>query len=58
MTMTTLWQRAQASGQCPPSLLGAQESEIVDADGFADDVLKLLDAQGTAAACCFPGFLS
>ena len=55
VTMATLWQRAQASGLCPPSLLRT-ENEIVDADGFAEDVLKLLAGQGTIV-CCFPGFL-
>jgi len=39
-----LFQRAQLSGKCPPSLLLA---DAVDEDGFAEDLLKVLDEQGT-----------
>ena len=41
MVASSLWQRAHASGQCPPSLLGTEET-IVDDDGFAENVLKVV----------------
>ena len=53
--MATLWQRAHASGLCPPSLLRT-EGEIVDADGFGEDVLKLLAGQGTIVGAVFRVF--
>jgi len=41
MVVSSLWQRAHASGQCPPSLLGTEEM-VVDDDGFAENVLKVV----------------